>query len=147
MHCCCKQWVVLCEISPGRLTNCSITSYTSGSERGSAVEAIGRFINQSPGCRQGRILAPVAAWQPLPRSGAVSSLGHVGTKTRPWGRARRVTSDTTDSDAAGIDSGERSDACRGERSQLRSRKRALREQATPVWRAGGHDPGGRPGFN
>ncbi len=41
-------------------------------------------------------------------------------------------------------SGERSDACRAERSQLRSRKRALRDQATPVWRAG-HDPGRRPG--
>jgi hypothetical protein len=47
-----------------------------------------------------------------------------------------VTSDATDSDAAGIDSGKRSDVCRTERSQLRSRKRALREQATPVWRAG-----------
>ncbi len=55
-------------------------------------------------------------------------------------RDRYVTSDATDSDAAGIDSGERSDACRAERSQLRSRKRALRDQATPVWRAG-HDPG------
>jgi hypothetical protein len=108
------------------------------------VEAIGRFISQSPGCRQGTILAPVAAWQPLPGSGAVSALGHFGTKARPRGRARHVTSDATDSDAAGIDSSERSDACRAERSQLRSRKRALREQATPVWRAG-HDPGGRPG--
>ena len=65
-----------------------------------AVEAIGRFTNQSPGCRQGTILAPVAAWQPLPGSGAVSALGHFGTKTRPRGRARHVTSDATDSDAA-----------------------------------------------
>jgi hypothetical protein len=103
-----------------------------------------KFINQSPICRQGTILAPVAAWQPLPSSGAVSALGHFGTKTRPRGRARHVTSDATDSDAAGIDSSERCDACRAERSQLRSRKRALREQASPVRRAG-HDPGGRPG--
>jgi hypothetical protein len=119
---------------------------TPGSERRSAVEAIGRFINQSPGCRQGTIfkLAPVAVWQPLPCSGAVSALGHFGTRTRPRGRARHATSNATDSDAAGIDSGERSDACRAERSQLRSRKRALREQATSVWRAR-HDPGGRPG--
>ncbi len=43
-----------------------------------------------------------------------------------------MTSDATDSDAEGIDSGERNGACRAERSQLRSRKRALREQATPV---------------
>ena len=63
-------------------------AHKSGSERRSAVEAIGRFINQSPGCRQGTILAPVAAWQPLPGSGAVSALGHFGTKTRPRGRAR-----------------------------------------------------------
>jgi hypothetical protein len=96
------------------------------------VEAIGLFINQSPGCRQGTILAPVAA--PLPGSGAVSALGHFGTKTRPRGRTRRVTSDASDSDAA----------CRAERPQLRSRKRALRERATPVWRAG-DDPGRRPG--
>jgi hypothetical protein len=47
-----------------------------GLERRCAVEAIGRLINQSPGCRQGTILAPVAAWQPLPGSGAVSALGH-----------------------------------------------------------------------
>ena len=65
-------------------------------------------------------------------------------EARDQRRDRYVTSDATDSDSAGIDSGERSDACRAERSQLRSRKRALREQATPVWRAG-HDPGGRPG--
>jgi hypothetical protein len=111
------------------------------------VEYINKWdfvFNQSPGCRQGAILAPLAAWQPLPGSRAVSALGHFGTRTRPRGRARRVTSDAADSDAAGIDSGERSDACRAERSQLRSRKRALREQATPVWRAR-HDPGGRPG--
>ena len=70
-------------------------AHESGSERRSAVEAIGRFIYQSPDCRQGTILAPVAAWQPLPGSGAVSALGHFGTKTRPRGRARHVTSDTT----------------------------------------------------
>jgi hypothetical protein len=57
-----------------------------------------------------------------------AKMGHFGRKTRPRGRARHVTSDATDSDAAGIDSGERIDACRAERSQLRSRKRALREQ-------------------
>ena len=35
------------------------------------MEAIGRFINQSPGCRQGMILAPKpAAWPLLPGSGA-----------------------------------------------------------------------------
>jgi hypothetical protein len=34
------------------------------------------FISQSPGCRQGTILAPVAARQLLPGSGAVSALGH-----------------------------------------------------------------------
>jgi hypothetical protein len=78
------------------------------------------------------ILAPVAAWQPLPGSGAVSALGHFGRKTRPRGRARHVTSDATDSDAAGIDSGERGDSCRAERSQLWSHKRALHEQVTPV---------------
>jgi hypothetical protein len=49
----------------------------SGSERRIAVEAnqaIGRFINQSPGCRQGKILALVAAWQPRPAEGTF----------RPW---------------------------------------------------------------
>ncbi len=109
------------------------------------MEAIRWFINQSPGCLQGMILAPVAAWQPLPCSGAVSDLGNFGTKTRPLGCARRVTSDTTDRDAAGagIDSGERGDTCRAEWSQFLSRKRALSEQATPVLRAG-HDPGDRP---
>jgi hypothetical protein len=50
----------------------------SGSERRSAVEAIGRFIDQSPGYRQGTILE---AWQFLPCRGAVSALGHFGTKT------------------------------------------------------------------
>jgi hypothetical protein len=80
-------------------------SLGTGSERRSAVEAIGRFIEQSPGCRQGTILAPVAAWLRLPGSGAVSTLGHFGTKTRPQGRARHVTSDASDSDASGIDSG------------------------------------------
>ena len=36
------------------------------------MEAIGIFINQSPGCRQGMILAPKsAAWLLLPGSGAV----------------------------------------------------------------------------
>ena len=35
------------------------------------MEAIGIFINQSPGCRQGMILAPMpAAWLLLPGSGA-----------------------------------------------------------------------------
>ena len=63
-------------------------AHKSGSERRSAVEANGRFINHSPGWRQGTILAPVAAWQLLPGSGAVSALGHFGTKTRPRGRAR-----------------------------------------------------------
>jgi hypothetical protein len=53
------------------------------------VEAIGRFINQSPGCRPGTILAPVAAWQPLPGSGPC----------RPWdilerGRDLGVARDT-----------------------------------------------------
>ena len=34
------------------------------------MEAIGIFINQSPGCRQGTILAPKpAAWLLLPGSG------------------------------------------------------------------------------
>jgi hypothetical protein len=64
----------------------------------------------------------------LPGSGAVSALRHFGTKTRPRGRARRVTSDATDSDAAGIDSGERSDTCRAERSQLRSKRPQCGEQ-------------------
>ncbi len=50
------------------------------------MEAIGRFINQSPGRRQGTILAPLAAWQTLPGSGAVSALGHLRTKTRPRGQ-------------------------------------------------------------
>ena len=49
-------------------------AHKSGSERKSAVEAIGRFINQSPGCRQGTILAPVAAWHPCPAAGPF----------RPW---------------------------------------------------------------
>jgi hypothetical protein len=33
------------------------------------VEAIGWFTAQSPGCRQGTILAPMEAWQLLPCSG------------------------------------------------------------------------------
>jgi hypothetical protein len=45
-------------------------------------------------------------------------------EARDQRRDRYVTSDSTDSYAAGIDSSERSDACRAERSQLRSRKRA-----------------------
>ena len=44
------------------------------------------FITQSPGCRQGTILAPVAAWQQLPGSGAVWALGRFGSTTRPHGR-------------------------------------------------------------
>jgi hypothetical protein len=61
------------------------------------VEAIGRFINQleSPGCRQGTILARRGN---LCCSRAISALRHFGTKTRPRGRARHVTSDATDSD-------------------------------------------------
>jgi hypothetical protein len=38
------------------------------------VEAIGEFIAQSPGCLQGTSLAPVAAWQLLPGSGAFLAL-------------------------------------------------------------------------
>ncbi len=41
----------------------------SVSGRRSAVEAIGMFIAQSPGCRQGTNLAQMAAWQLLPCSG------------------------------------------------------------------------------
>jgi hypothetical protein len=118
----------------------SVALLESGSERRSAVDAIGRFIHQSPGChRQGTILAPVAALQFLPGSGAVSALGHFGTKTRPQGR-----SDATDSDAAGIDLSERGDTCHAERSQLWSRKRAFRERPTSVWRVG-DGPGRRLG--
>jgi hypothetical protein len=39
------------------------------------VEAIGRFTAQSPCCRQGMILAPMAAWQLLPGSGRFRLLG------------------------------------------------------------------------
>ena len=47
------------------------------------MEAIGIFINQSPGCRQRTILAPKpAAWLLLPGSGALA-LGHFG-----WGQRR-----------------------------------------------------------
>jgi hypothetical protein len=70
------------------------------------VEAIGRFVYQSPGCRQGTILAPVAAWrQLLPSSGTVSA-----EDAATWLRHVFVTSDATDSDAAGIDSSGRDDA-------------------------------------
>ena len=47
------------------------------------------FIARSPGCRQGTILAPDAAWQLLPSSkkkGALRALGHFGSTTRPHGR-------------------------------------------------------------
>jgi hypothetical protein len=40
----------------------------SGSGGRSAVEAIEVFIARSPGCSQGTILAPVAAWRQLPGS-------------------------------------------------------------------------------
>jgi hypothetical protein len=90
-----------------------------------AVEAIGRFINQSPGCRQGTILAPVAAWN-CPAAGPFRPWDILETSGSREARDQRR-------DRQGIDWGELSDACRAERSQLRSRKRALREQATPVW--------------
>jgi hypothetical protein len=64
---------------------------------------------------------------------------------RPWDILERrrdlgvargfVTSDATASESADIDSVERGDSCRTERSRFRSRKRALREQATSEWRA------------
>ena len=47
------------------------------------------FIARSPGCRQGTILAPDAAWQLLPSSkkgGPTRALGHFGSTTRPHGR-------------------------------------------------------------
>ena len=52
------------------LNICKRHSTTSGSRRG-AMEMIGVFFNQSPGCRQGIILAPKpVAWLLLPGSGA-----------------------------------------------------------------------------
>jgi hypothetical protein len=58
-----------------------------GIGRRGAVEAIGEFIAQSPGCRQGTILAPVAAWYYCPAAGLFClALGHFGSTTRPWGR-------------------------------------------------------------
>lgn len=51
--------------------------------RGSVVEAIGRFTIQSPGCRQGMILAPGTAWQRLSGSGGRLALGPFGSTTRP----------------------------------------------------------------
>ncbi len=84
----------------------------SGSERRSAVEAIGRFSNQSPGCRQSTILAPVtvAALQPLPGSGAVSfGLGTFWMEDATSGS--REASCPATRPTTGIDSGERGDKC------------------------------------
>ncbi len=58
------------------LTNSSLyTGIGSGSERRSAVEAIGRFINQSPGCRQDTILAPGGGVATLARQRGRFGLG------------------------------------------------------------------------
>jgi hypothetical protein len=76
----------------------------------------------------------------------VRQRGRFGRETF-WKEDATSGSRFIDSDAAGIDSEERSDTCRArraERSQLRSRKRALREQASPLGRAG-DGPGRRPG--
>ena len=51
-----------------------------------------QFITQSPGCRQGAILAPIAAWHRMPGSGAVLALGRFGSSTRPQGRGERSPS-------------------------------------------------------
>ena len=99
------------------------------------MEANGRFINHSPGCRQGTILAPVAAWHFCPAAGPFRPWD-ILERRRDLGVARGfVTSDATASESADIDSVERGDSCRTERSRFRSRKRALREQATSEWRA------------
>jgi hypothetical protein len=64
-------------------TGATSTGQQVGIGRRSAEEAIGRFIVRKPGCT---ILAPVAAWQLLPGSGAFSALGHFGSTTRPRSR-------------------------------------------------------------
>ena len=67
---------------------------TVGLGQGRAVEAIGDFINQSPGCRQGAILAPDAAWLRVTNSGGsrpLNILDRTATggspRSRPRGRA------------------------------------------------------------
>ena len=110
------------------------------------------FIIQSPGCRQGTILAPHAAWRRLPGSGAVLALGHFGTTTRPEGRGGRSPSRrslrASDSDVhnreppAGAGS-QRASSARGgswrtEKAAppvARASERANRVRATSGWRA------------
>ena len=80
---------------PGPIPTQARASATGGFEHWPTSRARGgearwrrseEFITQSPGCRQGTILAPVAAWQQLPGSGAVWALGRFGSTTRPHGR-------------------------------------------------------------
>jgi hypothetical protein len=78
-------------------------------------------------CRKGTILAPVAAWllfQPW---------DILDRRRDLWVARGFVTSYATDIDAAGIESGENGDdTYHNEQPQLRSSKRAFREQANPV---------------
>ena len=50
------------------------------------MEAIGSFIAQSPGCRQGAILVPGEAWRQMPGSGAVWPWDILDRRRDPWSR-------------------------------------------------------------
>ncbi len=63
-------------------TRRSSSSQRQARGRGTQWRRSGEFIAQSPGCRQGTILAPVAAWQLLLGSGAFLALGHFGSTKR-----------------------------------------------------------------
>ena len=75
--------------------------------REGAAEAIGGFTNQSPGCPQGMILAPVAAWLRLPGSCSSRQLNILNRsatlgspRSRPRGRAYVLPSARECADAA-----------------------------------------------
>ena len=58
------------------------------------MKGIGGFNNQSAGCHQGRILAPVATWLRIPGSGGFWQLDYLdlaANRRRPRGRCRDET--------------------------------------------------------
>ncbi len=115
----------------------------SGSGGRSAVEATEVFIARSPGCRQGTILAPVAAWRLLPGSkkGRIG-LGIFGSTTQSQGLIE-VTSAATQTKAWHEERLRQSRRVVADQANaLQSRRRACASE-TDV--ASGRDPGHRPG--
>jgi hypothetical protein len=107
------------------------------------VEAIGRFIARTPGCRQGTILAPWRRGNYCPAAGSFA-LGHFGSKSRPQGRGE-VTWAATRPRA-----GQRRAAQASVETRAAQSDRAPVAQASVSWAsdscvARGRGPGRRPG--